>query len=140
MWKDLSRKLPYILVPALLLSTTSVGQSQDPLPPPTPGMEVEARGPVHEAFAQPTTGQPAQGPVITKQPPAPVDEVPPDQKPEGDNVQWIPGYWAWDDDTTDFIWVSGCWRIPPPGQRWMPGHWQEVDSGWIWVSGFWAPT
>lgn len=128
---------------ALLLTLViAAGSSQSACaqdPPPQPvGVDVQARGPVHEAFAQPTTAQPTQGPVISKRPPAPIDEVPPDQKPEGDNVQWIPGYWAWDDETSDFIWVSGCWRAPPPGQRWMPGHWQEVASGWVWVSGFWS--
>ncbi len=138
MRKGILKPLKYTLVLAFAFSTTATGRSQDP-PPTPPGVEVEARGPVHEAFAQPTTTQPVQGPAIAKQPPAPIDEVPPDQKPEGDNVQWIPGYWAWDDDTSDFIWVSGFWRVPPPGQRWMPGHWQEVDSGWIWVSGYWSP-
>ena len=116
----------------------NTGRSQDPPPLPL-GVDVQARGPVHEAFAQPDSPQPAQGPVIAKQPPAVIDEIPPDQKPAGDNVLWIPGYWAWDDDSKDFIWVSGCWRVPPPGQRWMPGHWQEVNGGWIWVSGYWSP-
>jgi hypothetical protein len=135
------RNVPVALFPlglAVLLISCEPGLTQDP-PPPPPGVEVEARGPVHEAFAQPTTSQPTQGPVITKQPPAQIDEVPPDQKPDGDSVLWIPGYWAWNDDTSDFIWVSGCWRVPPPGQRWMPGHWQQVDGGWVWVSGLWTP-
>ena len=51
-------------------------------------------------------------------PPDPIPEEPPDQKPKGDNVQWIPGYWAWDDDRQDFLWVSGCWRVPPSGRNW----------------------
>jgi hypothetical protein len=116
-------------------------QSQEALKQPQgiqPGVQVEARGPVHEAFAMPLVTQPEQGPVITKQPPAPIEELPPDQKPEGDNVQWIPGYWAWDADTNDFVWVSGCWRDVPPGRTWIPGHWQEIDQGWVWVSGLWT--
>lgn len=116
--------------------------AQPPAPPPpvgdVPGVEVQARGPVHEAFAEPTSAQPTPGPVVTKQPPEPIEELPPDQKPEGDNVQWIPGYWAWDDETSDFVWVSGCWRDIPPNQQWMPGHWQAVEGGWVWVAGFWA--
>jgi hypothetical protein len=107
---------------------------------PEEGIEVQARGPVHEAYAQPSQPSPEPGPVITKRPPDPVPEEPPDQKPEGDNVQWIPGYWAWDTDRQDFLWVSGMWRVPPPDRRWMPGRWAEVDGGWQWVSGFWAPT
>jgi hypothetical protein len=117
-----------------------VAQPPDPPPVPAdvPGVEVQARGPVHEAFAEPTTAQPVPGPVVAKQPPDPIEELPPDQKPEGDNVQWIPGYWSWDDEATEFLWVSGCWREVPPGRRWVPGHWQEVDGGWVWVAGFWG--
>jgi hypothetical protein len=110
------------------------------VPDQPPGVEVQARGPVHEAFAQPVNTSPEQGIVVTKPPPALIDEVPPDQKPEGDNVEWIPGYWSWEDEKSDYIWVSGFWRIPPPGMRWMPGHWQEIDKGWLWVVGFWAPV
>src|SRR5205807_4620087 len=67
------------------------------------GVEVMARGPVHEAFAEPTNTRPEPSPVIPKQPPDPVEELPPEQKPEGNNVQWISGYWAWDDATSDFL-------------------------------------
>ena len=42
-----------------------------------------------------------------------VEEIPPDMKPEGENSVWIPGYWSWDDDRRDFLWVSGVWRVPP---------------------------
>jgi hypothetical protein len=115
-----------------------LAQPDPPPPPDLPGVEVQARGPVHEAFAQPTTNQAIPGGVVTKQPPEPIEEMPPDQKPEGDNVQWIPGYFAWDSDSNDFIWVSGTWRDVPPGRRWVPGHWQEVDGGWVWVAGLWT--
>jgi hypothetical protein len=124
-------------------------QSQ-PLPQPQPtlpiqpmpgqvddGPEVLARGPVHEAYAtsaeQPTSG----GLVIEKRPADPIEELPPDQKPEGDNVQWIPGYWHWDEERKDYIWISGFWRNAPPGRVWVPGGWREVPGGWQWVSGFW---
>jgi WXXGXW repeat (2 copies) len=110
-------------------------------PPATPaGVEVLARGPVHEAFAQPTVGEPQAGPVAAKEPPKAIDELPPDQRPEGDNVEWIPGYWSWDDEASDYVWVSGVWRMAPAGRRWIPGHWQPVDKGWQWVAGIWAPA
>jgi hypothetical protein len=101
------------------------------------GVTVEARGPVHEAFAQPGYAAPNPGLVVPKEPPAPIPEEPPDQKPEG-NVQWIPGYWAWDYDGGHFLWVSGFWRLPPPGRRWVPGAWNRVTDGWQWTPGFWA--
>lgn len=106
-----------------------------------PEPEILAQGPIHEAFAQPAEGgNPQPGPVVVKQPPAPIEELPPDQKPQGRDVRWIPGYWQWDDDRSDFIWVSGVWRDLPPGEQWLPGNWRQVDGGWQWVSGFWAPA
>ncbi|MDY3553090.1 hypothetical protein R5W24_002181 [Gemmata sp. JC717] len=123
-----------------------------PLPLPAPGqpaqagqgdgMEVLAKGPVHEAFAS-TAEAPTAAPVVAKQPPEPIEELPPDQKPEGDNVQWIPGYWSWDEENGQFIWVSGFWRQPPPGRVWVPGAWRDAKGGWQYVPGFWqevAPT
>src|SRR5262245_17118853 len=49
-----------------------------------PGLqpEVQARGPVHEAFAQPSTA-PRPGIAVPRQPPESIQEMPPDQKPEG---------------------------------------------------------
>lgn len=131
---------------AMALATTGmlIGASmppgrQDPAQAgDTPGVEIQTRGPLHEAFAEPlTSGQ--QAPlVITKVPPEPIEERPPDQKPEGRDVRWIPGYWAWDDDRDDFLWISGLWRDFPPGRTWVPGYWSEVADGWVWTSGYWA--
>jgi hypothetical protein len=115
---------------------------QDPDNNDSPGPEVLNRGPVHEAFANPITYDPTPGPVVPKQPPDPVEEQPPDEKPEGDDVQWIPGYWAWDEERTDFIWISGIWRVPPPNCQWRPGYWdqcEEGSGGWRWTSGCWTP-
>jgi hypothetical protein len=105
---------------------------------PEASITVEARGPIHEAFAQPAEVNPQPGTIVPKQPPDPIPEEPPDQKPDGDNVQWIGGYWAWDTDRNDFIWVSGSWRVVPPDRQWVPGHWSQVAGGWQWVSGFWG--
>jgi WXXGXW repeat (2 copies) len=115
-----------------------VRQPSDAPPPIPAGAEIEARGPVHEAFAQPALPRQTADAVVPKKPPEPVNELPPDRRPEGDNVQWIPGYWAWDDDRTDFLWVSGTWRSPPPGRHWAPGYWQEAEGGSRWVPGYWA--
>src|SRR5262245_10063417 len=78
------------------------------------GVEVLTRGPVHEAFAETIVFDPEPGVVVPKEPPDLIEEVPPEQKPEGTNVEWIPGYWAWEDERNDFLWVSGVWRAVPP--------------------------
>lgn len=102
------------------------------------GVQVLTRGPVHEAFAETVTYDPQPGLVVAKSPPEPIEELPPAQKPEGANVAWIPGYWAWDDERDDFLWVSGTWRALPPGRQWIPGYWKDSDDGSQWTSGYWA--
>src|ERR1043165_2175786 len=114
-------------------------QPTDGPQPPQEGVDVLAHGPVHEAFAQPVPEHQQQpSPIIPKKPPDPVPELPPDERPEGDQAQWIPGYWAWDNDRSDYLWVSGIWRVPPPDRHWVPGYWQEAQGGWQWVSGYWG--
>lgn len=102
------------------------------------GVQVLTRGPVHEAFAEVIAFDRAAGVVAPKAPPDAIDELPPDQKPVGANVAWIPGYWAWDDDAKDFLWVSGVWRYLPPGRQWVAGYWGKSDDGYQWTSGYWA--
>jgi hypothetical protein len=102
------------------------------------GVEVLTRGPVHEAFAETVTFDPEPGIVAPKAPPDAIEELPPDQKPEGANVAWIPGYWGWDDERNDFLWVSGIWRALPPGRQWVPGYWSQSIDGVQWISGYWA--
>jgi hypothetical protein len=103
------------------------------------GLEVRAKGPVHEAFATPATDA-KPTPIVMQQPPDPIEELPPEEKPAGDNVVWIPGYWHWDEDDQQFIWVSGFWRAVPAGRVWVPGWWRAVSGGWQWVPGFWQTT
>lgn len=102
-----------------------------------PNTEVLTRGAVHEAFAQPVVFNPAPSAVVPKQPPDPVEEMPPEQKPAGDHVVWIAGYWSFEADQQKFIWTSGIWRAMPAGVEWVPGYWNQADGGYQWVSGFW---
>jgi hypothetical protein len=51
----------------------------------------------------------------------------------------VPGYWQWDDERGEFLWVSGVWRNPPPARKWVPGSWRQTEKGWQWSDGFWAP-
>jgi hypothetical protein len=122
---------------------TSFGLHEAIAVPPGPadaeqGVQVLTRGPVHEAFAETVTFDPEPGIVVPKTPPAAIEELPPDQKPEGANVAWIPGYWGWDDERSDFLWVSGVWRALPPGRQWVPGYWGKSAQGFQWTSGYWA--
>src|SRR4051812_28874805 len=105
---------------------------------PEQGVQVLTRGPVHEAFAETVVFDPEAGIVAPRAPRAIIEELPPDQKPDGSNVTWIPGYWAWDDERGDFLWVSGIWRAMPPGREWVPGYWGQVAQGFQWTSGYWA--
>jgi hypothetical protein len=136
----------YLIIPAALLALAAVvcsNPSASAAPDGPAGdadVAVQARGPVHEAYAQPFNAVPQAGPVVPKAPPDPIPELPPDQKPEGDNVQWIPGYWGWDADRKDYLWVSGFWRAAPPDHKWVAGYWRKADDGWQWVAGYWGPT
>ena len=102
------------------------------------GEQVLTRGPIHEAFAEPVVFNAKAGVIVAKTPPAAIEEIPPDQRPEGTNVAWIPGYWGWDDERNDFLWVSGIWRALPPGRQWIPGYWAASGQGSQWTSGYWG--
>ena len=104
------------------------------------GVEPLGKGRVHEAFATPAVFSAKANPIVAKEPPAAVDEMPPDQKPEGSNVQWIRGYFAFDDDKQSYYWVSGLWRNIPPNMDWVPGAWTSANGGSQFVSGFWRPA
>ena len=121
---------------AAMLAAKVPAQKDEPATPE--GVEVLARGPVHEGFAVPFQTRPLPSHIVPNKPPDPINEVPPDEKPAGDHVMWLPGYWAWDDEQKNYLWVSGFWRVPPPDRQWVPGNWQQVEDGWQWTSGFWA--
>ena len=102
--------------------------------------EVLTRGPVHEAFATQYQTNAVPGVRVDREPPQLVEEIPPAMKPAGDAALWIPGYWGWDADASDFLWVSGTWRNPPPGHQWVPGYWNRMNSSFQWMCGFWMPS
>ncbi|MGM0491258.1 MAG: hypothetical protein ACQESR_31405, partial [Planctomycetota bacterium] len=127
----------------VLMTSVALAQPASPAAAPPEGdpsdeMEAVARGPLHEAFAEVHGKDPKPGILVEREPPEPIEEVPPEHKPEGEDVVWIPGYWAWDVDREDFLWISGVWRKVPSGRSWVPGYWSEAEGSWRWVSGFWS--
>jgi hypothetical protein len=83
---------------------------------------------------QPIVGDAA----VTVAPPAiPVYEQPP--PPEDDQV-WTPGYWAWNDDVSDYYWVPATWITAPiVGYLWTPGYWALQRGAYAWHAGYWGP-
>ncbi|MGD9160425.1 MAG: hypothetical protein PVG39_18560 [Desulfobacteraceae bacterium] len=135
------KTLIMILITMVLSTGALYGQTEDPPSVPSEEQpEVLTRGPVNEAFAQPVNIEEDNDFTAPETPPPDVEETPPEDRPEGDRFAWIPGYWAWDSDRNEYIWVSGCWRAVPPGKYWVPGYWTEVEDGWRWVAGYWAPV
>jgi len=122
------------LLPPGAADAASTAQSPDS----QPGMEVLTRGPVHEAFAEVATAMPEPSEIIPREPPQPIEEQPPETRPDGENVVWLPGYWHWDEERSDFLWVSGVWRAVPPDREWTPGYWRDDEGGYQWVAGYWA--
>lgn len=90
---------------------------------------------VHEVIRSPAVARVSEH--IEKSPPSPINERP-GAHPPGPNHQWIEGYWEWDKSRKDFVWVTGTWRVPPPGSFWVNSHWRRDETGWSRVSGFWS--
>src|SRR5271169_2017878 len=131
---------------AMLLAVCLPASAQDASQPPAvpaeempAGSQVLASGPVHEAFAKPVSMDPQAPILVPNQPPENLQEMPPAERPAGANIVWVPGYWAWDAERNDFVWVSGCWRNAPPNTYWVPGYWLQAGNGWEWIGGFWKP-
>ena len=106
---NVARIASWCIVATLLAISIAVGFNnaaalQRGPPDSVEGVEMLTRGPVHEAFAETVTFNPEPGLVA---PPAPIEELPPEPRPEGANAAWISGYWDWDDVRADFLWVSG---------------------------------
>ncbi len=104
------------------------------------GAQVLTRGPVHEAFAGIVSYNAEPGVIVEKAPPEAIEELPPEERPAGDNISWIPGYWGWDDEQSDYLWISGTWRALPPGRQWTTGYWATSGQGYQWISGYWADS
>ncbi len=135
-----------ILLAAFVVSSASVADAQTQMRTQPrqdyygqdDGYDTLTRGPIHEAFAEPISFDPEPGPRSPVAPPDPISEIPPQYAPAGANVTWIPGYWIWDEEVNDFLWISGIWRNIPPGREWIAGYWIQSQGGYRWIPGFWA--
>ena len=138
----LRRTLGLVAGVGFACGTLALANAQDSQIPSPPGSDANysllTLEQVHQAFATPASHNPVEQPVIQQKPPQPIKELLPEHKPSGNNVIWIPGYWAFDQNEKDFIWISGLWRNVPPGRQWVPGYWHEVDGGFRWVPGSWV--
>jgi hypothetical protein len=77
------------------------------------------------------------GAVNMAPPEIPLDEQPP---PPAENLIWTPGYWAWNEDVSDYYWVSGTWADAPiVGYLWTPGYWVAQRGVFAWRAGYWGP-
>jgi hypothetical protein len=124
-------------------SVTAVEVAPDELVPDGSDLPFEEllRGPVHEGFAEQFNFEPEEGLIVDRAPPEAITEIPPDIRPEGQQVEWLPGYWFWDDERDDFLWISGAWRVVPPDVKWAPGYWAELPDGrHQWVGGTWVSS
>lgn len=71
-------------------------------------------------------------------PPAPLEEqIPP---APGDRYTWISGYWMYDEQLSDYQWVSGSWQpldpnwvLVPPRYIWRPQGYLFIPAFWDWL-------
>ena len=96
---------------------------------------------VHEAFVDHgDTVRVAKRIYVDSEPPPVIHEsVIYDTRPSTDAI-WIPGYWYHVPRVHNYVWVSGCWRIPPSGMAWRSGQYMAVGTRWAWVPGCWTPA
>lgn len=92
-------------------------------------------GPVHEAYVTPVSAELLLD-AVEFEPPEPLNERIPKQLDI--QAEWISGYWKWDLNANDFVWVSGVWRRPPPGHQWIAGFWKKYDQEWVRIPGYWS--
>ncbi|QEG01286.1 hypothetical protein Mal15_53620 [Stieleria maiorica] len=130
--------LPPPVVPPPIDATSDDDLPQDLSSAEESEVEYMAAGPLHESYAEPYAADPQPAPTAPREPPPPVKELPPTLRPDSEKSTWVSGYWDWDPQRNDFVWISGVWREVPPDRRWVPGYWEAAGDGYRRVAGFWA--
>ena len=55
------------------------------------------------------------------------------------NLMWMPGYWAYDQDQSDYYWVPGAWvQAPYDGALWTPPYWGWYGGHYRFHRGYWG--
>ncbi len=90
----------------------------------------------HEALSDKSDTRPLAV-IVDQPPPPPLPDQPRPAAGESGAV-WIEGYWNWQPAIGQFAWVSGVWKVPPPGRFWVGGYWKREEKGWTRVPGFWS--
>jgi hypothetical protein len=58
----------------------------------------------------------------------------------GPDYVWIDGYWAWDYNYREYVWVQSHWELAPyAGAYWIPGYWEYYRNRYRWVAACWLP-
>lgn len=121
----MTRLTPLLLVLALICWNHTEAQT----------IQTYENGPIHEAFVSPISANLLLD-AVEFEPPEPINERIPRQLDI--QSEWIAGYWQWDLNANDFVWVSGVWRRPPPGHQWIQGFWKKYDNAWVRIPGYWS--
>jgi hypothetical protein len=51
---------------------------------------------------------------------------------------WVPGFWDWGVNHTDWVWVPGSWRRPPHEHAvWVAPRYYQGRSHWMYERGHW---
>jgi hypothetical protein len=92
----------------------------------------QQRGTIYGSEREATTNVVVEEPPPTP-PPPPTEYVPAQPAP---GAVWIPGYWAF--DGYRYVWVGGCWQVPPPYHYAYVGpHWAYRGGGYVFIRGYW---
>jgi hypothetical protein len=114
--------------------TPEVAAAEVPTEPP-PVVAADPGIPLNEAVVGTTPA--AFGITTDTAPPAALAEDQPPMPMAGE--VWTPGYWWWSPPLGRYVWVTGAWRNPPPGQTWTPGMWaRDRALHYGWTPGYWG--
>ena len=136
-----SQNVQVVTEPAAPSGQVTTITQTTPVTPPTQEVTVVKKATKtvhirHEALMD-ATGNIVDSIIVKTAPPEPKEEVMSIETRPAENAVWIPGYWQWDADSSNYEWVPGTWRRAIPGMAWSPGRWNEVANGYEWSPGYW---